>query len=63
LPLLDSALNINSELNCVWERREVCTGCWWGSQRERSQWGDTDVDGRIILRLISRKLEWVVGNV
>jgi hypothetical protein len=46
----------------VWERREEFTGCWWGSQRERGYWGDPDVDGRIILRWIFRKLEGVVGN-
>jgi hypothetical protein len=23
----------------------VCTGCWWGSLRERDYWGDQDVDG------------------
>jgi hypothetical protein len=46
----------------VWGRREVCTGCWWVSQRERDQWGDPDVDGRIILRGIFRKLEGVVGT-
>jgi hypothetical protein len=45
----------------AWERRVVCTGCWWGSQRERGHWGDPDVDGRIILRWILMKLEWVVG--
>ena len=33
----------------VWGRIEVCTGCWWGSLRERGHWGDQDVDGRIIL--------------
>ena len=27
-------------------RIEVCTGCWWGSLRERGHWGDQDVDGR-----------------
>jgi hypothetical protein len=27
------------------ERIEVCTGCWWGSLRERGHWGDQDVDG------------------
>ena len=31
-------------------RREVCTGFWWGSLRERDHWGDPDVDGRMILR-------------
>ena len=46
----------------AWGRIEVCTGCWWGSLRERGHWGDQVVDGRIILRWIFRKLEWVVGN-
>jgi len=44
----------------VWERIELCTGCWWGSLRERDQWGDQDVDGKIILRWILRKLEGVM---
>jgi len=46
----------------VWGRIEVCTGCWWGSLRERYQWGDQDVDGRKILIWIFRKLEGVVGT-
>jgi hypothetical protein len=46
----------------VWGRIEVCTG-WWGSQRERDHWGDQDIDGRIILRWIFRKLEEVVRTV
>ena len=29
----------------VWGRIELCTGCWWGSLRERGHWGDQDVDG------------------
>jgi hypothetical protein len=33
---------------------------WWGSLRERDHWGDSDVDGRIILRGIFRKWEGVV---
>jgi hypothetical protein len=41
-------------------RREECTGCWWGNLRERGHWGDPDVDVRIILRWIFRKLEWSV---
>jgi hypothetical protein len=43
-------------------RKEVCTGCWWGNLRERGHWGDPDVDGRIILRWMFRKLEVVVGT-
>jgi hypothetical protein len=46
----------------VWGRKEWCTGCWWGNLRERARWGDPDVDGRIILRWIFRKLEGVVGT-
>jgi len=46
----------------VWGRIEVCKGCWWGNLRERDHWGDQDVDGRIILRWIFRKLKGVVGT-
>jgi hypothetical protein len=35
---------------------------WWGNLRERGHWGDQDVDGRIILRWIFRKLEGVMGT-
>jgi hypothetical protein len=31
-------------------RKGVCTGCWWGSQRERDHWGDPDVDVKIDLQ-------------
>jgi hypothetical protein len=48
---------------CVWGRIEVCTGCWWGSLRQRGYWGDQDIDGRIILRRLFRKLEGVVGTI
>jgi hypothetical protein len=41
---------------------EVCTGFWWGNLRERDHWGDPDVDGRIILRLIFRNWEGVMGT-
>ena len=43
-------------------RGEVCTGFWWGNLRERDNWGDPDVDGRIILRLIFGKWEWWRGD-
>jgi hypothetical protein len=36
--------------------------CWWGNLRERDHGGDPDVDGRIILRWIFKKLEGVVGT-
>ena len=36
-------------------------GSGGGNLRERDDWGDPDVDGRIILRWIFRKWEGVVG--
>jgi hypothetical protein len=41
-------------------RGEVCTVFWWGSLREGDQWGDADIDRRIIFRWIFRKWEGVV---
>jgi hypothetical protein len=32
-------------------------GFWWGNMTERDYWGDPDVNGRIILRWIFRKLD------
>ena len=40
----------------------MCTGFWWGSLRERDQWGDPDIDGKIILRWTCGKWEGVVAN-
>jgi hypothetical protein len=36
-------------------RGEAYTGFWWGNLRERDHLGDTDVNGRIILRWNFRK--------
>jgi hypothetical protein len=38
-------------------RREACTGLWWGNLMERDHWGDLDLEGRIILGRIFRKLD------
>ena len=38
--------------------RRVAAGCWWGNLRERDHLEDVDVDGRIILKWISRKWDW-----
>jgi hypothetical protein len=40
----------------------LCVWCWWGNQRERDNWIDKCVGGRIILRWIFRKWEGVVGT-
>jgi len=40
----------------------VCTGFWLGNLRDREQWGDSDADGRIVLRWIFGKCEGVVGT-
>ena len=34
---------------------DFLTGFWWGNLSEIDQWGDSDVDGRIILSWIFRK--------
>jgi hypothetical protein len=46
----------------VWGRGELCIGFGWGNLKERVQWGDPDVDGRIILSWIFRKWEGFMGT-
>jgi hypothetical protein len=43
-----------------WGRKEPCIGFWWGNLRERYQWGDPDVDWRIILGWIFGKFDMAV---
>jgi hypothetical protein len=38
-------------------RGEACTGFMWRNLRERDQWGETGVDGRMILRWIFKKYD------
>jgi hypothetical protein len=44
-------------------KREVPTGFWWGDLREVDHLADPGVDGRIILKLISKKwdgnMDWI----
>jgi hypothetical protein len=42
-------------------RKEAYAGFWWGNLREIDHLGDPDVDGRIILRWIFRKLDMGYG--
>jgi len=47
----------NEELN------DLHTGFWWGNLRERDHLEDPIVDGRIIVRWIFRKWDWVGGRI
>ena len=37
----------------------MCTGCWWGSLRERGHWGDQDIGGRIIKEVGRGHGDWM----
>jgi hypothetical protein len=40
--------------------RDMYTGFWWESQKERGRKGDLDMGGRIILEWILARYDWVV---
>jgi hypothetical protein len=43
------------KLQCIFSKREVHTGFWWEDLREGDHLGDPGVDGRLILKCISKK--------
>jgi hypothetical protein len=44
----------------VWEKREVHIGLWWGNLMERGHLEGVGVDGKIILRWISKTWNGVI---
>jgi hypothetical protein len=44
----------------TWERRQMDTWFLWESQAERDNWENLDTGGRIILKWILEKQNWVV---
>jgi len=48
---------VGGECDTYGGRGEVYTGFWWGNLREIDHFKDPDVDRRIILRWIFRKLD------
>jgi hypothetical protein len=43
-------------------RGEACTDLRWENLRERDNWGDPDIERKIMLRRIFSKREGVVGT-
>ena len=53
--ILTLSRRITSTLWTVWEAGEVCISMWQGNQRERDHLEELRVDGKIILKWISKK--------
>jgi hypothetical protein len=47
----------------MWKREEVHTEFWWGNLRERDHLKSPGVDGRIMLKWISRNILGGGGDV
>ena len=43
----------------VWETGKVRTGFWWGDMMERGRMEDLGVYGRIILKWMFKKWDWI----
>jgi hypothetical protein len=43
----------------VWDRREIYTGLWWRSIKEKDQLEDRGVDGSTRLKWILNEAVWI----
>ena len=47
----------------VWDRIEVHIRFWWGNRRERDHLLDLGVDGSVILKRVSKKVDGDVSGI
>jgi hypothetical protein len=46
----------------IWGRGEVHTGLWWGTLKERDNFLNLGVDGRILLEFVFKKWDGGLGG-